>query len=261
MGKAELARKLCDSSKFDEALRFFKELESDSSDPSEIAGYLLDEATCYTNIGNTSEANKCISKARTLIGGDPLALAQIDYLTASLLIEDGRREEGLQALADIVSRNPPWLKSKQGRELYEKIQIQRGFTLMHLCKSTDAHPLLEEASSFQLEDDVRSSVHCHLGRCYHELGRYSLAKKQFVAAQRLGIPEEWEGTFHYYYGYTLYQLKEFDAAKRELILSLQTGSNGPPAPYKYKLLAAIYRKLADHAQARRYDDMAEPKAQ
>lgn len=130
---------------------------------------------------------------------------------------------------------------------------------MNLSKPAEARPILEEALSFQLEDDVKSSVHCHLGRYHHELRMYALAKEQFVLAQRLKVPEDWEGTFHYYYGYTLYELKEFDSARREFILSLQSGSSGPPASYKYKMLAATHRKLGEYSQARRYEDMAKLK--
>jgi tetratricopeptide (TPR) repeat protein len=259
-GKVELANRLRDSGKFQEALELFKELESDSKDdPGQTAGYLIDEADCYAQGGDSEEAKKCISKARMLVRTDPLGLAQIDFFEATLLIEDGQIELGLQALSFILSDNSLLLRSKEGRELYERIQIQRGFSLMHLSRCAEARPILEEASSFRLEDEdeVKSSIHCHLGRCYAELGQYAVAKEQFVLAQRLKVPEDWEDTFHYYYGYTLYELKEFDSARREFILSLQSGSSGPPASYKYNMLAATHRKLGEHRQARQYEDLAQ----
>jgi hypothetical protein len=40
---------------------------------------------------------------------------------------------------------------------------------MHLERNLEAKPLLEEATGFELDADVESDVHCHLGRCYHEL--------------------------------------------------------------------------------------------
>jgi tetratricopeptide (TPR) repeat protein len=257
--KAEIARRLCDSGRFQEALQFFKELKCESEDRLQAAGYLIDEATCYAQNGESAEAKKCISEARTLVGGDLMASAQIDFFEATLVIEAGQREQGIQALSSILNGNPSWLESNEGRDLYEKIQVQRGFALMHLSKGAEARPILEEALSFQLGDDVKSSVHCHLGRCHHELGQYALAKEHFDLANNLGVPEDWDGTFHYYYGYTLYELKDFDSARREFILSLQSGSSGPPASYKYKMLAATHRQLGEYGEARRYEDLAQQK--
>jgi tetratricopeptide (TPR) repeat protein len=257
--KAELAHRLCDLGKFQEALQFLKELEHDSKDPSQVAGYLLDEATCLAHSGNLGEAQNCIGRARLLVSGDPVASVQIDFLEATLLIEGDQSEVALQILSLILGDKELWFHSTDGRELYEKIQVQRGFTLMHISKPAEARPILEEASSFRLEEDVKSSVHCHLGRCYHELGHHTLAREHFILAQNLKIPEDWEGTFHYYYGYTLYRLKDFDAARREFVLSLQSGSSGPPASYKYKMLAATHRKLGEFGQARQYEDLAKLK--
>lgn len=112
-----------------------------------------------------------------------------------------------------------WLKSTDGRAVYELVQIHRAFSLMHLQRNLEARPLLEEATDFQLDAEVRSNVHCHLGRCYHELSLYLLARKQFEYANALGISEEWQAVFRYYYGYSLYELKEFQRAKREFILA------------------------------------------
>jgi tetratricopeptide (TPR) repeat protein len=67
IGKVQIARRLCDSGRFKEALQSFKELERDSEDPSQKAGYVLDEATCYAHDGDSEEAQECISKARMLV--------------------------------------------------------------------------------------------------------------------------------------------------------------------------------------------------
>ena len=253
--KAELAHRLCESGKFHEALQILKELERDSDNPSRTAGYLIDEATCYTHNGNSKEAQRCVDKARALVGSDPLSSAQIDYFVAISLIEGGQQKEGVQALSRIAGDASRWLGSNEGRELYERVQVERGFTLMHIPNYAEARPLLEEALSFKLQDDVKSSLHCHLGRCYHELGKYDLAKEQFTLAE-MRVPEDWEDAFHYYYGYTLYRLKDFDAARREFIMSLQSGSSGPPASYKYGMLAETYWKLGEHRLARQYEDLA-----
>jgi len=181
--KSEQAHELCDSGKFREALERFKQLESESIDSLERAGYLADEATCYAELGDLTESQDCICRAKQLVGGDSAASAQIDFLAATLLLEHDQREQGLEALRRMLSDYASWLESSEGRELYEKVQVQRGFTLMHLSRGSQARPVLEEAACFQLESEVKSRVHCHLGRCYHELGEYELAKAQFLLAR------------------------------------------------------------------------------
>jgi tetratricopeptide (TPR) repeat protein len=182
--------------------------------------------------------------------------AETDLSRATALLEQGHREEGLQALASILVKYEDWLKTAEGRPLYEAIQVRRAFSLMHLQRNLEAKPLLEEATQFELDTKVRSDVHCHLGRCYHELALYALAREQFDRAKALGVSEEWQAVFHYYYGYTLYELKEFQRAKREFILCLQSGPSGPEPSLRYSMLAAASRKLGEHSEAAAFEQRA-----
>jgi tetratricopeptide (TPR) repeat protein len=182
--------------------------------------------------------------------------AETDLARATALLEQGHREEGLQALASILVKYEDWLKTAEGRPLYEAIQVQRAFSPMHLQRNLEAEPLLEEATQFELDTKVRSDVHCHLGRCYHELALYALAREQFDRANALGVSEEWQAVFHYYYGYTLYELKEFQRAKREFILCLQSGPSGPEPSLRYSMLAAASRKLGEHSEAAAFEQRA-----
>lgn len=182
--------------------------------------------------------------------------AETDFSFAIALLEQGHREEGLQALAAMLVKYEGWLRTTEGRSVYEAIQVQRAFSLMHLEKKAEAKPLLEESTQFELSAEVRSDVHCHLGRCYHELASYNMAQEQFERANALGVSEEWQPVFHYYYGYTLYELKEFQRAKREFILCLQSGPSGPEPILRYSMLAAVSRKLGEYSEARSYDEKA-----
>ena len=148
------------------------------------------------------------------------------------------------------------IKSSEGRDLYELVQTQRAFSLMHLESNEEARPLLEEVVAFRLDSEVRSNVYCHLGRCYHELSLYPLAKEQLERANALGVEEDWQAVFHYYYGYTLYELKDFQGAKREFILCLQSSPSGPESSLRYAMLAATSRKLGEYAEARVYEEKA-----
>ena len=91
--------------------------------------------------------------------------AETDFACATALLQQGHREEGLQALAAILVKHGSWLQTVEGRPVYEAIQVQRAFSLMHLRKNVEAKPLLEEAIQFELGAEVRGDVHCHLGCC------------------------------------------------------------------------------------------------
>jgi tetratricopeptide (TPR) repeat protein len=185
----------------------------------------------------------------------------VELFCATTFLEQGNTEQGLRALASMLSEYRDWLATPEGRPMYEFIQVQRAFSLMRLGRNLEARPLLEAAVQFDLaaeeiDEAVRSDVHCHLGRCYHELSLYQLAREQFDQAHALGVSEEWKAVYHYYYGYTLYELKEYQRAKREFILCLQSGPIGPEARLRYLMLAATSRKLGEHAEARQYDEKA-----
>jgi len=256
MDPRDAAYALCEAGKFAEALEHLKALESNSADTSEKAGYLADMATCYHELGNLSEADSCVAKAKIVIVDDPLGLAQIDYLAAIFLIEENKPEQGLQNLSRIVANNTAILQSEEGRELYQRIQVERAFTLMHLSKNKEARPLLEEALSFELEKETKSNLHCHLGRCYSELSEFSQSRDQFLLAESIGVDEDWKATFHYYLGCALFGLSDFAAANRQFIVCLQSGATGPPESLVYRMLAETSRKLGDSERARDYERRA-----
>lgn len=230
-----------------------------TSDPNDLLnriGTLLQEANRQQSAGHFRDAELSIAEARRLAQGHTQALAEVDFFYALSLLERDKRNEGVEALSAMLVQYKAWFNTTEGRDLYELVQIQRAFSLIHLERKEEARPLLEEAVTFQLDSEVRSDVHCHLGRCYHELSLHTLARKQFERAHALGVSEEWQPAFHYYYGYTLYELKEFQRAKREFILCLQSGPYGPEESVRYAMLAATSRKLGERSEARTYDKKA-----
>lgn len=246
------ALQLARTGKLREAIRHFKELASQSPDLHEKATFLIEEANCHRQLQQFEEANACVNEAKKFTGRDALAAAQVDYFEATLLIAEGKSEEGLRALSIIVEKYPNELADQEGRALHEQIEMQRAFALIQLDRNEDARVILEEVIQLPLSDEYRRDVHCHLARCYFELGHYGLAREQSELVEKLGPSDDWATTFHYYFGYTLYELKEFALAKRQLLLCLQSGPNGPPQSYVYKLLAAIHRKLGESDKARQY---------
>jgi tetratricopeptide (TPR) repeat protein len=229
---------------------------SDPNDPLNRIGTLLQEANRQQHEGHFRDAEISIAEARRLAQGRTQALAEIDFFCALSLLEQRKRDEGVQALSAMLSQHKAWFNTPEGRDVYELVQVQRAFSLIHLERKEEARPLLEAAVAFQLDREVRSSVHCHLGRCYHEMSWYAMAKEQFERANALDLEEDWQATFHYYFGYTLYELKDFQRAKREFILCLQSGTCGPPSSLRYAMLAATSHKLGEHSEARVYEEKA-----
>jgi tetratricopeptide (TPR) repeat protein len=258
LDSVERGRELYSLGRFREAIEHLQILLSQDVPPIQKAGYLVDQANCYSELRQFGDSLNCLAEAKKLASDDTLARAQIDFCTATVLLKDDMREQGLEALSRMLSEYADLFRdSTDARELYEQVQMQRGLSLMHLSKISDALPLLKEAVSFELDQESKSNVHCHLGRCYHELAFYDLAKEQFQLGQALGITEEWDATFHYYFGYTLYELGDFSRARRELILCLQSSSSGPPRSLIYKMLAVVSRKLGETEQGRLYENMTE----
>jgi tetratricopeptide (TPR) repeat protein len=211
---------------------------------------LLERANSCQRQDRCADADSLVAEAKRLIK----MLPQWLIFCATTFLEQGNRERGLHALASMLTEYGQWLATAEGRDMYEFIQVQRAFSMMHLDKTLEARPLLEEATKFQLDTQVRCDVHCHLGRCYHELSLYTGAREQFELANALGVGEESQPAFHYYYGYTLYELKEFQRAEREFCL--QSSLSGPEPALRYSMLAATSRKLGEHSEARAYEERA-----
>ena len=53
--------------------------------------------------------------------------AETDFCFATALLEQGNREEGLQALSAILVKHEGWLQTAEGHPVYEAIQVQRAF--------------------------------------------------------------------------------------------------------------------------------------
>jgi tetratricopeptide (TPR) repeat protein len=225
-------------------------LELDGNDPllARIAG-LLQQASGSQDEGRFGDVERLVIEAKRLAAGNLQASAEVDLFWAISLVEQDMSDRALPVLASMLIEYSDWLRAIEGKDVYEHVQLYRAFALMHLQRNEEARPLLEEASRFQVEDAVRNSVHYYLGTCYHELSLDSLAQTQFESTEVHGLAEDQQAGFHYRCGYTLYKLKEFQRAKREFILCLQSATSGPELSLRYSMLAATSRKLGEHSEA------------
>jgi len=93
---------------------------------------LIEEAECRRQLTEYDEASKCAAEAKALAKSDAMSCMQIKYFEATLLISQEKREEALDVLSRLLGDHPNDLTEEEGRELYERIQIERGRTLMYL---------------------------------------------------------------------------------------------------------------------------------
>jgi tetratricopeptide (TPR) repeat protein len=252
----EEAERLSSSKQLREAADMFEVLSSHTKDPLETANFLIEEAECFRQLGEFERARECTARARKQAADDLVACAQVESFAAKILISEGKQEEGVSELSRILKEYPGVFEDPEGRELYNQIQIQRGFTLMHLAQYSDARGALEEVDINQLAREIRADLHSHLGACYVELGLYSSAADQFQPASEIGVSDDWAPTFHYYFAYALYKLKKHAAAKRELLLCCQATGGGPPRNDVYRMLSTVCYKLGESREARLYERLA-----
>ena len=229
---------------------------ADGYEPVKRAASLFEAAERCQEQGRFEDAEKLVAEARNLVEGNRQACAEIDLFRAMSLLKANKCEEGVRSLTTILAEYADWFRDPDSRDVYEMVQLQRAFSLVDLERSEEALPLLQEASSFRLERDVQSDLHCHLAKCYLKRSQYSVAKEHFERADALGVRDKWRSSFHYHFGYTLYELKDFQQAKRQFMICLQSGDGGPPESARYRMLAATCRKLGEHSEGRHYDEKA-----
>lgn len=129
--------------------------------------------------------------------------------------------------------------------------MQRGFLLMQLDRYQEALPILEEVRSFQSGGEIC----CHLGRCYHGLGRHLSAQQHLLLAAEAGVPEDWQAAFHYYLGCSYHELGQFALAKQQFLFCIQAEAADAPAKV-YQKLAAACSQLGGHEDAAHYTQLA-----
>ena len=78
------------------------------------------------------------AEARRLAQGHTQALAKIDFFCAVSLLEQDKRDEGVQALSTMLIEHKAWFNTPEGRDLYELVQVQRAFSLIHVERNEEA---------------------------------------------------------------------------------------------------------------------------
>src|SRR5208282_6377078 len=160
---------------------------------------LLNESTCLCQSGNTAGARECWLEASALVPEDSDFRPSIEVQEDFILVTEDKTREALDVLDRIAAKYGRVLARGDRRDLYERIQINRGSHLVYLGRFSDARPLLEEALSFE-ETMKGARFYYDLGLMYYHLDQLLLSKTHFENALRMGLANGWAGQAHYYLG-------------------------------------------------------------
>ena len=109
---------------------------------------LLNRANRYYKEKRPVEADLIVAEAKRLAATDQHASAVVEMFCATTFLARDKPEQGLRVLASMLCEYRDWLSTPEGRPMYEFIQVQRAFSLIHLGRNLEARPLLEAAVQF-----------------------------------------------------------------------------------------------------------------
>jgi hypothetical protein len=112
----------------------------DGDGPLKRAALLFEDAERLQEQGRFEDAEKLIAEAKNLVPSNPQACAEIEVFRAISLLKANKPEKGVQKLAAILIEYADWFKNPDSRDVYEMIQLQRAFSLVHLERSEEALP-------------------------------------------------------------------------------------------------------------------------
>lgn len=248
---------LFDSGRSEEALKEFRAMSALSADRTDVALLLLGEVNCLAALGNLEEARRQLRQATEL--GMPDLGPNIEFAEAGLCTSEGKHQDSLEKLNRLLINRADFLARTDNRYLYEEIQLRRALLLVHLQCFKDAIQLLHEALSFEVTEEDRSRIYCHLGLSYQHVEEPNQAKECFLEAQKIGVASDWEAQFHYNLGIVYYRLGSLDDSKREFLLCEQKATQDKPLLNSvYEWLSKVYSHIGDGAKAREYAGLARP---
>jgi tetratricopeptide (TPR) repeat protein len=253
------ATALRDSGRAEDAVREFHLLEAEVGSTDERAALLMNEHTCYCDLGRLDEAQRLMTQIHTLETTDLHVRLVVDFGEACMHIQMGQIGKGLSEFQEILARYPDLLQSSH-RYLYESIQRRRGVSFCNLNRRSEALPLLREASAFaNLLAEDKQEIHFYLGICYDQLREWVSAKEHYLQAIGVGLKSDLEAHAQYRVALIYFNTSAFAQAKHHLEAILQArDSDIPnlPKQYIYEQLSRTCHYLGEEQDAQRYASLA-----
>jgi tetratricopeptide (TPR) repeat protein len=264
----EHACQLREQGNYKDALAELHTLAETLQDPIDKAGVLLNAVTCLEMLGELEQAKTELKTAKTLLleqVQSPKDTHSDDNEATSLQIDigleeavlnraEGKVEEAMVKLGDLLSRFGKHLRQSAHRDAYQNIQVQRGSLLADLGRWRDALPILEEADSFA---EPRAFISFYLGYCYVAIGDDHRGKEKLIEALKIGLPKYLEFRAHCALGKAYHKLEDYVSAKEELERCAQTADKRYIAEAKlWKWLEITCLHLGLKDEANQYAELA-----
>lgn len=251
---------LRDSGRFEDALREMQQLAAVTSDPSERATIVLNEAPCLMNLGRLRDARRRlvdgirISPREDIRARAAFTEAIVDWL-------EGNREVALEKLDHMLEEHRQTLSRPEHRDLYEEVQVRRGTLLVALGRFKEARSVLEESLAFEIEPGKRGDVMYNLGVSLMRIGELERAGDVFLRLLENGARRDYVASAHYNLG-VIYSKEGAPArALQEFEWCIPHADEANiPKQNLYGWLAKVSDDLGLKADADRYDKLAKEAA-
>ncbi len=138
----ERIAELRDSGRLEDAIRESQVLLTETTDANEKASILTGVHVFYCTLGRLKEARQTLGQLKQVHISEPEVLLNAEFCEPTLLIQEGRYEEGLSAFVAMLDRHSEAFKEERFRYLYEDIQCRRALTLVGLSRFKEALPTL-----------------------------------------------------------------------------------------------------------------------
>jgi len=229
-----------------------------SPDREERVYLLFSKASCYGILGQFAEAREQLSLALRE-KNDSSSGVTYDFIEGMISQQEGNYDEALQRFTATLSAHAKELKQPEFSFIYKDIQQRRGFLLVAVSRFQDAIPVLQEALSFDVDEQTRSDAMASLGLCYLELHENKLAKDHFLQARAIGLTRQWEGKLNFYLGMAYFYEDMFREAKQEFQKCEELAAlHQLPITDIYAWLSSISKRLGERSESERYARLARP---
>jgi tetratricopeptide (TPR) repeat protein len=265
----ERACKLREEGKLKEALEAFTTVATNTADPVDGAGVLLNAAGTATTLGDYESAKHQLTTARRVLApfvnlpSGAIDDHRIRYLRidieiaeAELSQAEGRHGDALARLDRLLDEYRAASPQQRSDDEYEIFQTQRAFLLVDLHRYSEALPILEEARSFKNRKEL---VTYFLGHTYVALGENLKGSDYLIRAIEMGLQPWFEFRAQCSLGRAYYKLHVFREAK---LAFEKCAATADPVYIRKALLwewlAATCRNLGLVMEAQHYEQRAKP---
>jgi len=248
------------SGRIEDVIRESQIMLAETTDTNERASVLTNVCVSNAKLGRLMEARQALDQLKQLEISHLGIRLNAEFCEPTLLIQEGRYEEGLAAFAAMLHRHSEAFKDPEYRYLYEDIQCRRALALFGLSRYREALPILREAVSFSFNQATdEQEVHFALGVCLEDANDTEAAEQEFIQVVGFGLKNDIDERALWRLGILYYKAGALAQAKQQLETILRDFPSQGTAVSReqvYEALSQTYRYLGDEANAKLYMGLA-----